>query len=338
VVCWLGAVQAQEYQAAKWGLAQRLTGEVKDADIERAFNDGLILRTHVMRPTWHFVARDDIGWMLDLTASRVQRAMGSHCRQLGLDAPLLTRATGIFERALGEHGPLTRAQLAEHLSRAGLEAKGNRLGLITMHVELEQVMCSGPRQGNQFTYALLAHRAPTSTRLSRDEALSELARRFFTSHGPATLRDFAWWSGLTMADGKRGVEINGGKAVAVDGLMYWTLGRAVSPPRQKRPVVRLLPVYDEYLVAYRDREAVPHLSGKIGSLSRGVMVQHALIVGGHVAGTWRVTRRVERVAVDVVTIRKLTRAEHGALADEADRYGRFLGVPVALSVMADGAA
>lgn len=180
VVGWLGAVQAQEYRFAKWALALRTSG-ARDAQIERAFDEGRILRTHLMRSTWHFVAPADIRWMLELTAPRVQRALRSFNRQLGLDTATLNRALDVLVRCLGKQSYRTRAELGDELARAGIQARGQRLAQIAMHAELLGVLCSGPRRGRQFTYALLAERAPSARRMPRDEALFELTRRYFTS-------------------------------------------------------------------------------------------------------------------------------------------------------------
>ena len=206
LVAWFGAVQAQDYPAAKWALALRMPDGTTDAGIERAFNDGRILRVHVMRPTWHFVAASDLHWMLELTAPRVHRALTYGYRKLALDLATRNRAAGVIERAVGGGQSLTRAELGACLARAGVVATGVRLALLTAHAELEKVICSGPQRGKQSTYALLAQRAADPTRLSRDEALAELTGRYFRSHGPATIRDFVWWSGLTIADAKRGLE------------------------------------------------------------------------------------------------------------------------------------
>src|SRR5262245_46398415 len=183
VVSWFGAVQAQEDAAARWGAGQRMRDGATDADVRRAVDSGQILRTHVMRPTWHFVGRDDIRWMLELTAPRVNRFMASYYRNQELDAPLRTRAAAIFERALGDGGHLTRNELGGHLARKGVTAKGIRLAMLTIYAELEGLICSGAYREKQLTYALLAARAPRAKRLSRDEALATLTRRFFSSHG-----------------------------------------------------------------------------------------------------------------------------------------------------------
>lgn len=326
VVAWLGAVQAQEYGPAKWGLALRSPPGTTDAAIERAIEQGRILRTHILRPTWHFVAPGDIRWMLELTAPQVHRRMSTYDRQLGLQADVMTRATGIFERAIGDNGCLTRRELGAHLQRAGLPSGSMELAHIAMHAELEGVICSGPRRGKQTTYALLADRAPTARRLQRDEALARLTRRYFRSHGPATIRDFVWWSGLTTADVRRGLEMNRGRRREVDGLTYWTVGHESGNSPRSNAILHLLPIYDEYLVAYRDHRAVPRPAYALGNF------QHALVIGGRVAGTWRTTLDPAGIAVDVQALRRLTPVERRALAQAVTHYRRFLGIPVSLSV------
>ncbi len=326
LVAWFGAVQAQEYGPAKWGLGLRLPPSATDAGIERAFNRGRILRTHVLRPTWHFVAAADIRWMLELTGPHVHRTMSSYDRLLGLDAAVMTRAVGVIERALGEHRYLTRRELGAELERAGLPGRTSHLAHIAMYAELEGVICSGPRRGKQSTYALLADRAANAPRLPRDEALAELTRRYMRSHGPVTLRDFVWWSGLRTADARRGIEMIGARSHDVDGLRYWTIGRGTGARARRKSNVDLLPVYDEYLVAYRDHQAVPRPAYVLGSF------QHALVIGGQVAGAWRTVFSTESVALNVTALRRLTPVERRKLAQAAARYGRFLRVPVSLSV------
>lgn len=328
VVQWLGAVQAQEYAFAKWALGLRMRAAATDAAIERAFDDGKILRTHVLRPTWHFVTPADIRWMLELTAPHIHRAMASYNRRLELDTATLHRAIQVFERALRDGRDLTRAELAAELERAGLIARGQRLAHLVAHAELEGVVCSGPRRGKQFTYALLAERAPTARSLPHDEALAELTLRFFRSHGPATIRDCNWWSGLTTAHIKRGLEMNRARAVENDGRTYWTIARA-GRGNSAGAAVHLLPIYDEYLVAYRDREAVPHGPMTITTESRAkVMFLHALVINGEIAGTWKPRLDANGVSVEVTSLRRLTASDRPGIAAATARYSKFLGVPV----------
>ena len=325
MVAWMGAVQAQEYGPAKWGLALRSAGHPTDPAIERAIDRGRILRTHLLRPTWHFVAAADIRWMLELTGPQVQRRMGPYDLQLGLDARVKTRAVDLIERTLGEQRYLTRRELGAELARAGMPAKSMHLAHLAMHAELEGIICSGPRRGKLSTYALLPDRAPDARRLARDEALAQLTRRYLRSHGPATLRDFVWWSGLTSADAKRGLEMIRARAREIDGLKYWAVGRDPHAPRAKT-ALHLLPIYDEFLVAYRDLRAVPRPAYLIGNL------QHALVIGGQVAGTWRTVPGPKQLVINVTRLRQLTAAERRGLTLAAARYGRFLGVPVSLSL------
>ena len=320
-VSWQGAVQAQEYLPAKWGLAQRMSGSPDNATLEQAVTRGEILRTHVLRPTWHFVARADIRWMLALTGPRVIRALSGYMRQHGIDARTTARALSLMTRVLEGH-PLTRPELGAHLARRGLAFTGTPLALLTMHAELEGVICSGPFQGRHPTYALLDERAPRTPPLPRDEAVAELVRRFFQSHGPATTRDFAWWSGLTTADARRGLEIAGGRSIVVDGLTYWTVGRP-RPARRAVSRLHLLPIYDEYIVAYRDRVAVPHGSERLRPIGPGITFQHALVIDGQIAGTWKTARRRNALTVVPVPLRALMKRETRELAEAAARYERF---------------
>jgi DNA glycosylase AlkZ-like len=332
VVEWLGAVQAQEYEPAKWGLGLRMT-DAADADIERAFEEGRILRTHVMRPTWHFVTPADIRWMLELTAPSVHGRMAVYDRQLGLDAATKARGMAVMERALGDGQLLTRAELGERLPQAGLAMNSTRLAHLALHAELEGVICSGPRRGKKFTYALIAERAPNARKLPRDEALAELSLRYFRSHGPATVRDFVWWSGLNTGDAKRGLEMIRARKQDVDGHTYWTAGSAAKAPASVQ-LAHLLPIYDEYVVSYRDRVAVPHGPSMIPSGTGGgyVTFQHALVIGGQIAGTWRMSRSAREVAIAATPLRRLSPKERSAVADAAARYGRFANLPVELSI------
>jgi hypothetical protein len=332
VVRWQGAVQAQEFGPARWALGLRLHGRALDADVLEAFDSGRILRTHVLRPTWHFVCREDIRWLLALTGPAIQRRMLPYNRHLELDARTFRRALGIIERTLGEGRHRTRKDLRAALEDEGFRLNVQRLAHIVMEAELEGLVCSGPLSGGQFTYALVAERAPDAPRLPRDEALATLAARYFRSHGPATIRDFVWWSGVSTADAKRAVEMVRAGREEVEGLTYWTLGPA--PRGTARPhAVHLLPIYDEYLIAYRDRVAVPHVPGVAGSGWRAaVTFQHPLIVDGQVRGTWRVGRGRDRLAVQVTPIGRLPRSARGALAEAASRYERFVGATVDLQV------
>jgi hypothetical protein len=321
VVRWFGAVQAQDYIGAKWALALRTRG-LTDHDVELAFAEGRILRTHVLRPTWHFVTRDDVRWLLALTGPRVQRINRAYARKWGLTDRTLARARSVIERALTDSQAATREELSAELRRAGIDATGQRLAHLLMDLELEAVICSGPRRGKQFTYALLDERAPKGRELRREAALCELTSRYFKSHGPATLRDFAWWSGLSLSEARQGAVL-----AQVDPL--------TEPPRAQRAsgADYLLPNYDEYLIAYKDRRAVvdPTRVRNLGVFT-SLEYPHHVVLHGRVAGSWRRTVSVQSLTVDVRPYQRLTRLEADALTDQASRYGRFLDLAVEVRI------
>jgi hypothetical protein len=332
VVAWLGAVQAQDYPGARWALGQRAPG-LTDAAVEAAFDQGAILRTHFMRPTWHFVTPTDIRWMVALTAPRVHAASAYYYRKSGLDGAVFKRSRKALERALQGGRQLTRAELAAALREARIPADGLRLNYLMMQAELDQVICSGARRGKQFTYALFDERVPPAKAMARDEALAELTRRYFTSHGPATVRDFVWWSGLTVRDAKAGLEMAGAALVreTIGDLTCWlSPSRSAAPPAS--PTAYLLPNYDEYLIAYKDRG---HVAGppENGEVARGaVSFAHHLIIDGKLAGAWRRTLGAGSVLVEVRLDRRLTPTNTRVLAAAARRYEEFMKMKVTLSI------
>jgi hypothetical protein len=333
VVEHLGAVQAQDFGGAKWAIAQRTEGAT-DADVEQALADGTILRTHVLRPTWHIVPTADIRWMLELTAPRVLALMAHYDRKLELDDAVFKRSNAALAKALRDGNCLTRAEAARVLARARIDAgETQRLGHLLMRAELDGVVCSGPRRGKQATYALLSERAPRAKARPRDQALAKLATRYFTSHGPATTKDFAWWSGLTLADATRAAESLRGTLTCqtVDEARYWSGAIDPTIPRSPR-AVRLLPTFDEYQVAYKDRSAILSAAAVIarGGRTPG-LGDNVLVVDGQLVGTWKRTVGLRRVVVQVSPMRRLTKRERDGVANEVERYSEFLGLPATLA-------
>ena len=330
VVAWLGAVQAQDYAGAKWALALRANG-LTDAAIEQAFARGEILRTHVMRPTWHFVAPDDIRWMLDLTAPRVKRAMVYMDRQLGLDKSVLKKSNAVLKTALQGNRQLTRSELVPILKKAGVPADGYRMGQLLGHAELDQVVCSGGRKGKQFTYALLEEQAPQAKRLERDEALAELVIRYFKSHGPATLQDFVWWSGLTPNDARKGIDFIKSRLACeiIENQTYWFTNSATA--RKPSASAHLLPNYDEYMVGYTNRASIFDVAHTDQLDSRGnILFQYAIMINGLVAGTWKRTIKKNKVVIKLRPFITLTADQQQAMIAATEQYGKFLELPVVL--------
>ena len=333
VVAWLCAMQAQDFSAAKWAVASRAPG-VQDGDVEQAFNDGLILRTHVLRPTWHFVTPQDIRWLLALSAPRIHAANDYYYRQSGLDAKVFAKSCAMIHRVLEGGKTLTRAELAVYLKRAKIPADGLKLAYVMMHAELEGVITSGPRRAKQFTYALMDERVPKSKTLARDEALAELAKRYFTSHGPATARDFAWWSGLTIKDAQRAAESAGSlESESIGGVVHWSAKHS-DASSFKSSCGLLLPNYDEYLIAYKDRAHFVDASraANIVARSNGAFANH-LVIDGCLAGSWSRTLKATSVLIEVAPYKKLTPVQTRAVTNACDCYGEFLGLKPSLAVV-----
>jgi hypothetical protein len=329
-VGWMLAVQSQDYPAAKWGLAQRLRNPA-DSAIERAFSEGRILRTHIMRPTWHFVLPRDLRWLLALTAPRVRQAMSYYDRNLEIDATLLKRAHKVIAKELRDGRHRTRAELTALLAKAGIEAKGQRLYHIIMHAELDALICSGAMRGKQQTYALVDQRAPDAlSPLRRDDALAELTQRYFASHGPAQARDLAWWSGLTVKDAQRGIDASGAvlERADVEGRVYWYVRTSSRAPAIKDPTVWLLPNYDEYLIAYRDHAASFGYAPTSSSEWYDVLARHIIVLNGYVAGGWRTASVNNALTIDTKLFRRLTPSQQAALRSAAAAYSAFMGAKV----------
>jgi Winged helix DNA-binding domain len=330
VVARLGAVQAQDYGASKWGVAQR-SGGLTDARIEKEIDDGMIVRTHVLRPTWHFVVAADIGWMLALSAPRVHAANAYWYRWLEVDDAVARRSRTVLIKALRDGKQLTRAELGQVLTRARIQITSpQRLACIVMRAELDGVICSGARRGKQFTYALLEERVARPTALEREAALFELARRYFTTRGPATVDDFAWWSGLTKADAKRGVEAAAThlEHESIEGRSYWFPATERSV-RISASLAHLLPNYDEYFIGLKDRSAFGARLESSGVRRRTeALPGHILIVNGQIVGGWRRTLVGRTVVIEPKSLIRLSEAERRAVGVAARRFGRFLALPV----------
>ena len=329
VVRVFGAVQAQDYGGAKWALGMRTRGAT-DRSIERAFATGSILRTHVLRPTWHFVSPADIRWMLTLTGPRVKATMSYYDRKLELDDALFRKSNAAIVQALRDGKQLTRAEIAHVLHRAGVSSAGSqRLGHILLRPELDGIICSGARRGRQFTYALLDERVPPQPAMSRDEALLELTKRYFVTRGPATANDFAWWSGLTVTDAKRGIEMADGalESEVIDDRAYWS-DPSVRPRSWRTPRVFLLPNYDELFIGHKDRSAIGKRLRSADLVTGGdALTAHVITVDGQLVGGWKRAFTKDSVTIALRLLTRLNPAERRALDAAVEHHGEFLGVP-----------
>jgi hypothetical protein len=307
VVHWLAALQAQEFHVAKWSVAQRARGATL-ADVDQAFTDGVIVRTHLPRPTWHFVLGEDIRWLLQVTAPRVHALSAYIYRQQELDKKLLARSNAVIAKALRDGAHLTRGELAAALARAGIQASKERLAYIMIHAELEAIVCSGALHGKQHTYALLETRVPQAKTLEPDAALAELTRRYFTSRGPATLNDFLTWSSLTAKQGREGLALVGDEMESemVDGKTYWFSPGSRAVRASSKPVVDLVQCYDEIIMSYSESRDASFTPG-----DRTFM--HAVLLDGRLVGHWKRTATRNSVRIETVLKRALTRVEAKAM-------------------------
>jgi hypothetical protein len=325
-------VQAQDFSGALWAIGVRLPGS-REPEIERAFTAGSILRLHILRPTWHFVTPADIRWMLHLSAPRVHQMSAGMYRQLGIDAATIKRTFKILEKALAGENK-TRNELGAQLDKGGVklgQGEGMRLGYLMFHAELEGLVVSGPRRGKQFTYALLDERAPApGRRLRGQDALAELARLYILPRGPATARDFAWWSGLTITQAKTGLNLLADD-LRKEGDYYWSEAR---PPAKSIRGVFLMPNYDEYGIGFVDRSAIydPEYAQQFQVRDRPVFA-HIIMVDGRAAGNWKREIKKDRVEITTNYYKPVSAATKAAVARAAKRYADFLSLkPIVLSV------
>ena len=322
------AIQSQDFAGAKWAVAQRtLAGD--DAAVQEAFQDGRILRTHVMRPTWHFVARANIRWLLALTAPRVHAVNAYYYRKHGVDAASVKRSNARIAKALSRGTHLTREELGREIADRDGALTGDRLASFIMRAELDALICSGAMRGKQHTYALLEERTSPTQALARDEALARLARCYVGGHGPAQALDLAWWSGVTLADAKRGLEASSGtlERAVIDEKTYW-FAPTVPVKRKQALAVHLLPNYDELVIAFKDRSAM--LDPGITPIT-SVLSAHFVTVGGRIVGGWRRTLAKGEVVIAAQLLRKLTATERAGLEAAAARYARSLGLAFQLT-------
>jgi hypothetical protein len=330
VVAALGAIQAQDYASSLWAIGLRLA-DAAVADVERAVAARSIVRTWPMRGTLHFVPAPDVRWMLDLLTPRVLAGSVKRQAALELDTTVFARCRQVFQRALAGGRQLTREEMLTTLERGGIPVDPRRGYHILWRLGQEQFLCFGPRAGRQPTFVLLDEWVPESRRLSREESLAELARRYFTSHGPATLKDFVWWSGLKVSDARAAIDFVASELASevIGGAAHWF------PPTTIPAVgnlAELLPAFDEYLLGYQDRTAVLDAAHapKIVPGGNGIF-RPMLMLDGRIAGVWKSTPRKAGLTISVDPFRTLKKTESRPLATAAARYGEFLGLPARLA-------
>ena len=325
LVGWMGAMQAQDYAMVKWAVGVRLPHSTDQA-VETAVNNGEIIRTHLLRPTWHLVSADDIYWLLDLTAPRIKASLKPRHRELGLSEAVMTKCRTVIENALSGGQHLTREALIAELQKANIATDNNRASHLFSRAELDGVICSGAIKGKKQTYALLEEWVPKTSPLPKEEALARLARRYFTSHGPATLQDFAWWSGLRVNDARQALESVQSNFVSktIDSQPYWFTNTS-SPPKTGQESVYLLPAFDEFIISYKDRSASLPFENHSTAVSNNGIFRPIIVVNGQVTGIWKRTIKKDKVIVETEHFNQPNKITMELIEKAAQQYGDFLG-------------
>lgn len=307
LVAWMGCMQAEEYTSAKWAIGNRIP-HITDAVIEKSFNEGQFFRAQVLRPAWHFVAPADIGWMLELSSQRIKAFYRALHNKLDITGSDLKKSKTIITKALSEKDRMSRGELLQLCRQAKIRTDEIRINFLIMDAELDGLIVSGGRRGNEFEYALLK----ATDKMEKEAAIAELTRRYFISRGPATLPDFVWWSGLELAEAKIGLELNKAQLqhAVINGQAYWFFE---TPAELTPQQVSLLPSFDEYTVGYKDRSDI---------LPPGYLeFKPAIIINGQVAGTWKYNEQ----QVETRLFAPVGKNTQKAVRSAGDNYARFLG-------------
>lgn len=325
LVDWMGAMQAQDYAMVKWAMGVRLPGSTAQA-IETALAGGEIIRTHLLRPTWQVVSANNLRWMLELTAPQIKTSLKSRHRELGLSEAIIKKSNTIIEKALrgGQH--LTREALLAEFGKAKIALDNNRASHLLVRAELDGIVCSGAPQGAKPTYALLEERVPQAKSLAKEEALATLAQKYFTSRCPATLQDFAWWSGLSMGDARCALEMIKSDFVSenIDSQTYW-FPNSFAVSKTKKESVHLLPAFDELLISYTDRRASLPFENHSRAVSDNGIFHPIIVVNGQVTGLWKRTVKKDTVIIETELFKPPAQTTRRSIEKAAEHFGQFLG-------------
>lgn len=324
VVRWLGAVQAQDYAGTKWSLALRTKGN-RETDVERAIGDKAIVRTWPMRGTLHFVAAEDAHWILKLLAPRIIAGSAGRHRQLELNEKIFSQSQELLISALEGGKQLSRGEVYALLENAGISTAGQRGIHIVGHLARKQILCHGIHNDKQPTYALLDEWVPNPRTLDELESLAEIALRYFASHGPATLNDFVWWTGLKISDAKKGLNAVSNKleSIEVESTTYWYSPANVDLTSENKTF--LLPGFDEYMLGYTDRSLILdklHAS-KIVPGNNG-MFMPTIIIDGKVEGTWKKVIKKDTLQLDMYPFGKITQVKKRQVENQARKFSEYL--------------
>lgn len=324
IVGWMGAIQAQDYAMAKWAIGVRLPKST-NISVEAAIDKGEIIRTHLLRPTWHFVLAKDIYWMIDLTGPRIKAALRSRQKALEITPSIIRKSNIIIEKALMGNKHLTREELVNELKKAKIATDNYRSSHLIVEAELEKIVCNGAIKNKKQTYALLHERVPGTKGLHKDEALAKLAKKYFISHSPATLEDFAWWAGLTFTDAKKALEMikHGFISETFGSKTYWFTS-SFSIPKTSKTSVYLLPAFDEFLISYKERSASLAADKNKTAVSINGIFYPTIVVNGQVTGLWSRMINKEKVIVEARFFQPHNKMIKNLVENGVKRFGHFL--------------
>lgn len=329
VVDHMFALQAQEPALSRWSVGQRTT-RPDEASVIESLDSAEIVRVHALRPTWHYLKREDLGWVQALTGPRVLRASAGWYRNHGVDDGFLDTARAVVESSLGGGNAKTRNELKDDVAASGLDVSGQRMTALMFDLELKCVVCSGPLKKRQHTYALVEERLPPQTTLEPAEATARLVKRYLRGHAPSTLKDMRWWSGLTMADLRRAVEDLGDLVTieVVGGAEYvWLTAEPPTEAVEDASTFELLQVFDELFVGYSETRGLLDPDGEFGAVLQigFTKMMHVVIQGDRLIGRWRADRRSKALDLTFDLSWPLSGSEEAALSEVARSYGAFVG-------------
>lgn len=329
LLSYLVGIQGQDYLGAKWSVGLRLPGS-SDADIENAIIDRTIVRTWAMRGTLHLITASDVRWIRDLLAPRIIANNARRYRELELDEDTLARSNKLLEKALQNNKQLTRTALLDILKQNGISTEGQRAPFMLQRASFDGLICQSIMQGKDPLYYSM-DTLPKSKIRERDEALAELAKRYFISRGPAILQDFIWWSGLSAADAKKGMEVVKSQLIheIIDGQTYY-FASATKIDQDKSPSAYLLPGFDEYLLSYKNRALMMDTAYMKTLTPTNGILPPTIVINGKVTGTWKRTIKKNCATIELNHFSTLTAAESNAIAVAAKRYGEYLGMDVTI--------
>jgi hypothetical protein len=323
----MGAMQAQDFPMAKWAIGCRLPDATEET-VEAAVDRGDIVRTHVLRPTWHIVPAQDVKWMLELTAPQIQKAADYMNKHLELTPAIFRKTNKLIEKHLAGT-QLTREEIMERVRKAGINVDALRAAHIMFDAELKGLIVNGPMRGKSFTYGLLEERVPKPVTLKKTEALATLARRYFTSHGPATMDDFRWWSGLLSADVKSAMQSVKPEfsSEVIDGKEYW-----FKPPSHPAvsPSILFLPAYDEFMVGYKDRSASLETKYVRATITVNGIFKPVIVVNGKVIGNWKRLVQKGKLHIETSFFKTAYRVRKYDMKHALEPYAHYQGSEVKL--------